>query len=227
MSMQCVILYKYAPIKYVAETLNNNRIYLNGGRNFNDPFEITVADNHNKEIRRLEGLHILSLTNSYRKKLMWSHYTESHQGVCLTVKVPRNLVYPICYSSRRVYEDSNVAEIIASSQRKLKNYHTKNNISKDYSSLSRDKKIAYIKDKKWMYENEYRIVFDRDDERYLISEDNNWFMPVKVTNVYLGVNFDKNQPEIKDEIMNACKRNKIKVAQMILSDSDYSINVKR
>ena len=227
MSMQCVILYKYAPIKYVAETLNNNRIYLNDGRNFNDPFEITVADNHNKEIRRLEGLHILSLTNSYRKKLMWSHYTESHQGVCLTVKVPRNLVYPICYSSRRVYEDSNVAEIIASSQRKLKNYHTKNNISKDYSSLSRDKKIAYIKDKKWMYENEYRIVFDRDDERYLISEDNNWFMPVKVTNVYLGVNFDKNQPEIKDEIMNACKRNKIKVAQMILSDSDYSINVKR
>ena len=50
---------------------------------------------------------------------------------------------------------------------------------------------------------------------------------MKISNVYLGANFDKNNEETKKEITEACKRNKINVAQMVLSDSDYSIKVKR
>ena len=54
--------------------------------------------------------------------------------------------------------------------------------------MRKNKKIAYIKDKKWLYEKEYRIVFDKDDELGLIYEDGKWFMSVKITNVYLGAN---------------------------------------
>ena len=53
-------------------------------------------------------------------------------------------------------------------------------MDKDFSALSKNKKIAYIKDKKWLYEKEYRIVFDKDDELGLIYKDGKWFMPVKV-----------------------------------------------
>lgn len=222
MATQWATLYKYVSLDRVPEILDNHRLYLSDGKNFNDPFEITVTDKKNHKIRYIEGLHILSLTNSFRNKLIWSHYTDSHKGVCLTVKVPNNLVYPICYSTKRIYEDSDIDNIISSSTR-----IAKKSLDKDFSALSKSKKIAYIKDKKWLYEKEYRIVFDKDDEFGLIHEDGKWFMSVKISNVYLGANFDKNNVKTQEKIMKACKRNKIKVTKMVLSDSDYSVKVKR
>lgn len=211
-------LYKYVSLNRVADILDNNRLYLNDGSNFNDPFEITAVDRKTHRIRHIEGLHILSLTNSYRNKLIWSHYTNSHRGVCLTVKVPNHLVYPICYSTKRVYEDSNIDDIISSSARV-----SKKTVDKDFSPLSRDKKIAYIKDKKWLYEKEYRVVFDKNEEAGLVFESGNWYMSVKVTNIYLGVNFDKNSTDVKSEIIAACRRNNVSIKRMVLSDNDYSV----
>ena len=222
MATQWATLYKYVSLDRVPEILDNHRLYLSDGKNFNDPFEITVTDKKNHKIRHIEGLHILSLTNSFRNKLIWSHYTDSHKGVCLTVKVPNNLVYPICYSTKRIYEDSDIDNIISSSTR-----ITKKSVEKDFSPLSKDKKIAYIKDKKWIYEKEYRVVFDKTDEEGLIYHDGKWFMSVKITNIYLGANFDRNKEEIKRKILESCKRNKIKITQMVLSDTDYSVKKKR
>ena len=222
MATQWTTLYKYVSLNRVADILDNHRLYLSDGKNFNDPFEITVTDKKKHKTRHIEGLHILSLTNSFRNKLIWSHYTDSHKGVCLTVKVPNHLVYPICYSTKRIYEDSDIDSIISSSIKV-----TKKSVDKEFSALSQNKKIAYIKDKKWLYEKEYRIVFDKTDESGLIYDDGKWFMSVKISNIYLGANFDKNKAEIRKEIMEACKRNKIKVTQMVLSDSDYSVKVKR
>ena len=222
MATQWATLYKYVSLDRVPEILDNHRLYLSDGKNFNDPFEITVTDKKNHKIRHIEGLHILSLTNSFRNKLIWSHYTDSHKGVCLTVKVPNNLVYPICYSTKRIYEDSDIDNIISSSTR-----ITKKSVEKDFSPLSKDKKIAYIKDKKWIYEKEYRVVFDKTDEAGLIYHDGKWFMSVRIKNIYLGANFNKNETEIKKKIIEACKRNKIKITQMVLSDTDYSVKIKR
>ena len=222
MATQWATLYKYVSLDRVPEILDNHRLYLSDGKNFNDPFEITVTDKKNHKIRYIEGLHILSLTNSFRNKLIWSHYTDSHKGVCLTVKVPNNLVYPICYSTKRIYEDSDIDNIISSSTR-----IAKKSVDKDFSPLSKDKKIAFIKDKKWIYEKEYRVVFDKTDEAGLIYHDGKWFMSVKITNIYLGANFDRNKEEIKRKILESCKRNKIKITQMVLSDTDYSVKKKR
>lgn len=222
MSSQWTTLYKYVSLNRVVDILDQHRLYLSDGKNFNDPFEITVADKKNHKFRHIEGLHILSLTNSFRNKLIWSHYTDSHKGVCITVKVPNNLVYPICYSTKRIYEDSDIDDIISSSV-----MITKKSVEKDFSPLSKNKKIAYIKDKKWLYEKEYRIVFDETDESGLIYDDGNWFMSVKILNIYLGANFEKNEMKIQKEIMEACERNKIKVTRMVLSDSGYSVKVKR
>lgn len=222
LSTKQTTLYKYVSPEHVVDILNNNRLYLNDGKNFNDPFEITVTNKKKNKIQHIEGLHILSLTNSYRKKLIWSHYTDSHMGICLTIEVPNHLVYPICYSTKRVYEDSDIDKLIELSTKK-----SKKSVIKDFSSLSKNKKIAYIKDKKWIYEKEYRIVFDKSDESELIFENDCWFMPVKIKNIYLGVNFHKNKKSLKRNIMDACEQNKITVKQMILSDSDYSLKVKK
>lgn len=210
-------LYKYVPLKYVVDILDNHRLYLNDGRHFNDPFEITIAKK-GEQPRHVEGLHILSLTNSFQNKLIWSHYTNSHKGICLTVKVPSRLVYPVCYTTKRVFSDSDVDQMIAQSVK-----WRKRNLEKPFDLLSRRKKVAYIKDKKWSYENEYRIIFDKEDESGLIFEGGKWYMSVKIANVYLGANFGQNDQAQKDEIISACKRNKVKITQMVLSNSDYSV----
>lgn len=120
MSKRWTTLYKYVALKHVVDILDKHRLYLSDGTNFNDPFEITVTDKKKHTISHIEGLHILSLTNSYRNKLIWSHYTDSHKGVCLTIKVPNHLVYPICYSTKRVYVDSNIDDIIVTGTKNAK-----------------------------------------------------------------------------------------------------------
>ena len=217
MAKRWTTLYKYVPLKCVVDILDNHRLYLSDGKNFNDPFEITVTD-ESGNIRYIDNLHILSLTNSYQNNLIWSHYTDSHKGICLTVKVPADCVYPICYVKERVKENTNLDELIAKNIK-----WRKKNLKKPFSLLSNDKKVAYIKNRKWEYENEYRIIFNKYDESGLIYENGKWYMSVKIKNVYLGVNFEKNDQKTIDEILSACKRNNINVTEMVLSNSDYSV----
>lgn len=222
MSSEKVTLYKYVSMNYLIDTIDKGRLYLSDGTNFNDPFEITITDKTKHKTEHIPGLHILSLTNSYRNKLIWSHYSDSHKGVCLTLKVPKEYVYPICYTSKRVYKDGDIDEIISTSKRVCKN-----NLNNNFSSLSKNKKIAYIKDKKWDYEKEYRIVFDQNDEDKIIREGDECYFPVKITNIYFGVNFDKNDKKKKEEILEICKRKKIKMTYMELSKTNYALNVNK
>lgn len=215
-------LYKYVSMKYVMDILKRNRLYLSDGSNFNDPFEITVTDRESKITKQIGGLHIVSLTNSFQNKLIWSHYSDSHKSVCLTVKVPSRLVYPICYSSKRVYSDSDIDYLIDTSIKQAKK-----NLQKSFGDMSREKKIAYIKDRKWMYEKEYRIVFDETEEENLIFENGKWYMSAKVTNVYLGVNFNQNELTQQEELLAICEERKIKVTQMELDKATYAIKVRR
>lgn len=219
MKSKIVTLYKYISLNHVEEAIENQQLYMDDGSNFNDPFELTVTGKEDCTIRNVEGLHILSLTNSYSKKLMWSHYADSHRGVCLTVQVPQELVFSICYSSERVFENSDIDKIVRKS---LKGRKT--NVNNDYNSLSLDKKIAFIKDKKWYYENEYRVVCDNDDEHFLCYERGKWYLPVKITNIYLGVNFKRgNDKEKRKKIIAACKEKKITIKQMEFSETKYAL----
>ena len=228
MNKQIRTLYKYVSLENekensrVQKLLNNQQLYLSNGKNFNDPFDLAVVSGQGKGYRKAEGLHILCLTKSYRKKLMWSHYAQSHKGICLTVKIDKNMVYPVCYTSKRVKEDSDIDAILH--ERKKKGETEDND---NYSTLSKNKKIAYIKDKKWMDEREYRAVFDKDDERLLRHEGSDYFLPVRITNVYLGVRFDENDEAVKNSIIEICKQQKIEIRQMVMDLKQYAINPKK
>ncbi len=220
MARNSVILYKYISRQYLMETLRNQQLYLDDGSNFNDPFELLIVSESENNDRRVQGLHILCLTNSYRKKLMWSYYGESHKGVCLTIEVPKKIVYPVCYTSERVYENSNLDEIIAHS-----NINMRKNTNCDYSTLSTEKKIAFIKDKKWKDEREYRIVLDGNDEKLLTNEGGRWFLKVKIKNVYLGARFADNGQCTASAIEEICKEKRITVKYMTLSRKNYGLDI--
>lgn len=87
-------------------------------------------------------------------------------------------------------------------------------------SLNINKKIAYIKDKKWSYEKEYRVVFDESDKENVIIKDNKWFLPIKITNIYIGIIC-----ELSDEIKEICQQKNIKITRMSLSQTDYSVKI--
>ena len=222
MSERMATLYKYMRIEYVADAIEKHRLFLNDGSGFNDPFELLIVDRSNITYNRIHGLHILSLTNSYKKKLMWSHYADGHKGVCLTIRIPARLVYPIVYSSRRLYTDSNINQIINAASNKAKS-----NVNKDYSRLTDLKKMALLKDAKWKDEKEYRIIFDEYDEKGLIYDNDKWFMSVKIANIYLGVRFNENKPQDVCRIIDACHREGVSIKNMVLSNDDYSIRVNR
>lgn len=210
-------LYKYVPLTYVDDILRNQRLYLSDGKNFNDPFEVTVTDHLTNKVQYIEGLHILSLTNGFENRLIWSHYGDSHKGICLSVEVPAHLVYPICYTKERLYSDSDVDAII---ERNIK--WGKKNLEKSFSPMPLNKKRAYIKDHEWAYENEYRIVFDKNDEPGLIKEGRNWYMSVKIKNVYWGVNFD-NDSIVGKGLVQLCNEKKITTTRMVLADRGYTV----
>ena len=120
MSEEKVRLYKYVSMKRVIDILKKGRLYLSDGKNFNDPFEIKVSDIDSGELKHVEDLHILSLTNSHSNKLIWSHYSDAHKSVCLTVEVPKRWVYPVCYSYNRIFSDTNIDKLIDKSTIKCK-----------------------------------------------------------------------------------------------------------
>ena len=227
MSNNCTTLYKYVSLEFIHDIIANQRLFLNDGSKFNDPFEVKITNRKTGKIEDITGLHILSLTNSHQNKLMWSHYGESHKGVCLAIDVPKKLVFPICYTGKRIYDDSNIDQILADIN---KNKNIKANLIKPFSSISIKKRYAYVKDQKWKYEKEYRIVFDEDDEHQLhqlIHEKDNWYLKVKIKRMYLGVNFHKNDPSKIKEILDTCKLNGIDIIYMKMSNSNYSVGPSR
>ena len=221
MKKDTVTLYKYMSTEHLLDVLKTQLLYLNDGSKLNDPFDMKEIANKTKELKTLQNLLILCLTNSFQNKLMWAHYGDSYKGVCLTIEVPKKLVYPICYTSKRLKDNSNLNKMISNSKKNCKKNLQDNNIAK---LSNENKKKAYFKDKRWMYEKEYRIVFDEtdnDDIQQLIKDGNNYFYKVHIKNIYLGINFDKDNKEILKE----CQKQKINITEMKLSDNDYSIRV--
>ncbi len=62
-----ITLYKYVSITHVVDNIENHRLYLDDGTNFNDPFEMSIYNPKTNSINKIKGLLVLCLTNSYRK----------------------------------------------------------------------------------------------------------------------------------------------------------------
>jgi len=146
---------------------------------------------------------------------MWSHYADSHKGVCVTIEVPDSLIFPAYYTRERVYDDTDL-DILLSKTNKRK---VKKNLVKTYDMLSK-KKLGYVKDSTWAYENEYRVVFYDKERTKLINGEK---LKIKIHKVYLGNQIDSGKG---NEIRNVCIANHIDVARILFTDNEYAIRVR-
>ena len=221
-----VTFYKYMPVgQNLIDDLKKGHLYLSKVSDLNDPFELNVYDKKSKRNHKIDNVRILCLTNSHLKKRMWSHYADSHKGVCLTVKLPKKYMREIHYTSKRVYADSNVDEILNDAKLRM---NKQKNVPVDCSNYTNEEKIGLIKDKKWADEVEYRAVIAvnriKDNADIECDDKKNCFMRVKIERMYCGVSFQKDDKDSKTALK-LCKENGIEIKNVRLSTSDYSLKV--
>lgn len=215
MGKKC-ILYKYVSAEGAKNIIEFGEIWLKDGSDFNDPFELLVTDSKNGTVKRIKGLRILCLTSGQTNRLMWAHYANEHKGVCLAIEVPVDLVYAVCYTKTRTKSD-NVDNI-------YKNHksHAKKNLIKEYHELSKNKKIGLLKDGFWSYENEYRIIFEKNEKHKDYYSDGIPRLKIKITTVYLGAKMEKKE---KETIVKLCKKKTIPIKEIQLSKTEYKMKV--
>ena len=104
----------------------------------------------------LENVNILCLSTTNSNILMWSHYANSHQGICLEFKGDSSL-----------FSDANV----------VRYSHERPIITENDNDDIRLKKTFLTKSKHWEYEKEWRIC--KKDNLYA-------FQPESLTGIILG-----------------------------------------
>lgn len=147
------------------------------------------------------------LCTSYKNRLMWSHYADSHKGFCIEydfsepeADVLSKLPLPVFYSENRPLVPWKAA---------IDN--SVENMEEAYAEIMMG---LLTKDKEWEYENEWRILIEA-------TEDSEFAMP-KVSCIYLGASIEK---ENRDKIVAIAKEQNIPVKQMKVDRGAYDLHV--
>lgn len=146
------------------------------------------------------------LCTSYKNRLMWSHYADSHKGFCVEydfsepdAEVLNTLPLPVLYSKKRPLIPWEAAL-----------EKTPENMEKTWRWLM----IGLLtKDSEWSYENEWRILINSTD-----------FAEVKmprISCVYLGASILE---ENRNKILDIARRKHIPVKQMKVDRGEYELH---
>ncbi|WIH90176.1 tetratricopeptide repeat protein [Brachyspira pilosicoli] len=223
-------LYNYTILdKDRLKSVLNGQLWVGNTNKFNDPIDPVIKRNRDNEAYNylLEKIKVSCLTMHNDNTLMWSHYSDKHQGICIE--------YDISNISKR-------KEIIF---KKIK-YHTKMNRYNSFTSnddltirnfvLDEYTEINYIiesftiKSKEWEYEDEYRILFY--DEKNENPNGRSIDLPIK--SICFGVQTSKEDKELVYNIVNSINEKRIdynndiiKLYQAELDDNElFKINIK-
>lgn len=213
-------LYKYREIdKYSLSYLINNEVYFSKTSNFNDPFDSQILPSrflkelkvvgidvkssplsrHDEFIEnRFNGFGVFCLSCKNNDILMWSHYADSHKGICFGFKEPLNhyisneapiYSYEIDYIEKHpyvdVYNDYNRGDV-DNSEDEFKNHMN--------MALGLLKASLAQKHKSWAYEEEIRII---SEEGAMATS----FNPEALESVVLGMNISLTDTKIIKELL--------------------------
>ncbi|MCQ2496878.1 MAG: DUF2971 domain-containing protein [Lachnospiraceae bacterium] len=155
----------------------------------------------------LSKFRIICLTADVKNILMWSHYADSHRGICIEYdysdydSIPYSEVpYPVLYSEKRIVVNANDMPKDKSGNHEKLNYKLiKGLITKSNS---------------WEYENEWRLLLSEKVGENLI-------MP-RISAIYLGALVSDEDKTLISEI---AKKNSIPVKQMKIDRVGYKLYI--
>lgn len=212
-------LYKYRTFDsngYALNSLITKTLHCSHPHTFNDPFDMKIGckskslfDKKTADLinMAIDAACVGCLTTDPADRLMWSHYADDHKGFCIEYdfnSLKKYFVpYPVVYSETRPLLDDFYPV-------------TKETIRK-HTMIS-----ILTKDKKWEYENEWRVIKVPDDFT-VISAVDPIDLTIPITAVYLGANIS---PGNKAIILEIAKKRKISVKEMTLDNEAYKLNIK-
>lgn len=127
---------------------------------------------------------ILSLTEDPFSLLMWAHYAENHNGICLGFDAKSGFLAEYDVLGKVLYSD-------------ILPHASFGEILKRDGSLTN--KIFFTKYKDWSYEKEWRLMANRGGMSHII--------PSGISEVYIGLGVSKEQC---DNVLKICSALKIK-----------------
>lgn len=155
----------------------------------------------------MKGLYYVgSLCTSYKNRLMWSHYADSHKGFCIEYDFSEvkgaGMLLPVYYSNNRPLFPM---QIVSKSR------------DESMAELYRQVMMGVLtKDKVWEYENEWRIIVPAT----LGIESMEYKMP-KISCIYLG---EAISIENREQILEISEKLKIPVKQMKVDIGKYDLH---
>lgn len=148
----------------------------------------------------IEELGILSLATSNKNLLMWSHYADEHNGMCLEFERINGCQLADDKETQPVFYTDNHPRLSPSSL-----------LGKE-EKLSAKKRILNAKSKHWEYEEEWRHIVDVGDRLYT------WPAPLKA--VYFGCKVSDEDIKLVRKVIND---HKVKFYKADLNSSTYGM----
>lgn len=163
--------------KELENLYNNNIIWLSTSYGFNDPCDppIRLLKDKNYDYLHyiMNKIKIACVTTTPYNQLMWSHYANKHTGLCIEYDISNIFSNKDCTISKILYRDSmqfNIDDLLFIQENKNK-----------MNMLD----IFSIKHKSWNYEDEYRILYNGD------NDNNGKHLELSIKSIYFGFNTDE------------------------------------
>ena len=152
-SIKVMILYRFLNEEYGLQSIEDCELKLTRLMDLNDPFEFISVELSNpclrnavlkakEEISKTAG--ILCFSSTWKNPLLWSHYADKHEGICLGFEVPESSCGKINYVDSRLKAPDWFCQPLARKSIQEKRFKFM-------------KKMIYTKFSHWSYEEEYRI----------------------------------------------------------------------
>jgi hypothetical protein len=144
-------VYKFIDAQYGLKSLVEKRLKISRFDDLNDPFELIPYNLKNRQHRWAlkatrsqlgQNNGMLCFSSTWRDPVLWAHYAEKHQGLCIGFELPKRRYERVQYVATRLpfpkffaMEDIQVARV-----------------------------ILYTKFDSWQYEKEVRVFTDLKDK---------------------------------------------------------------
>lgn len=203
-------LFKYYPFNInTLDSLVNQYFYLPSREQLNDPIELPKLDDIGSDCFIDSDYKICSFSNNENSMLMWSHYTQNHQGIMVEYKFGGEL--PLGTGIGKVKYTNEIK------RNKEKNEYVFN-------------QFLLTKNHEWAYEEEVRLLSYKKDKLYYENYDypdhDRSKINARIISVTLGCQFDEaKKPLIINLIKNANEQRKshepiISLRQAKISESN-------
>lgn len=192
-------LYQYIPwynpemFKSVISMISKEEIELRNPHSFNDPIDppTKLLDENDILYEMTNNFQISCLTTNPYNILMWAHYANKHEGICIEYDISKLFDIEENYILKKVEYNTNLTFDYNIESDNL--FNTRN----DLQYYSTDSKypidIFFIKHKTWQYENEYRLI---------TYKGNNKKIELPIKHIYLGKNIKDIYQKAIEELAN-------------------------